>query len=117
MNEKIKPMGKQDPCICGSKKAWGQCCGQQLNDKEVFTVHVPLTGEQAIRFFLASLSTGDMYKDDAGDVVVFTNRAQALSLNEKVMDQGFMLVGMGESKWKLFQAEISNHVVITDAVA
>lgn len=112
----VKEMKAGDPCVCGSTKSWKSCCGQQLVDKETFAGFVSLTGKQSVRFFLGNMLTDDTFTDDADNVLVFTNRAQALACNERMNGQ-YQVIGMSEEKWILFQKDIPKHLVISDAVA
>lgn len=112
----MRMMKSEDSCICGSKKRWGSCCGQQLREKDTNALFVSFSGKQAVRFFLGNLVNNDTFTDEDGNVIVFTNRAQAMACNES-LKSAFQVVGMAEDKWAAFQRDIPNHTVITDAVA
>jgi hypothetical protein len=116
MEGKMKKMKSEDLCICSSKKRWGSCCGQQLREKEANALFVSFSGKQAVRFFLGNMFNNDTFTDDEGNVIVFTNRAQAIACNES-LKSAFQVVGMAEEKWTAFQRDVPNHMVISDAVA
>lgn len=116
LESKIKMMKATDPCVCGSGKGWKSCCGVYLAKSETVIGRIDITGKTPVRFFLADVATQQAHGDEAGNVLVFTNRAQALGLNERLKN-AFQIVGMGQDKWELFQRDIPNHVVVTDAVA
>jgi hypothetical protein len=116
MTERVRKMKASDACICGSRKEWGKCCGSLLKNKEGLVGRVRFTNEEPVRFFLGNMRTNDAYADEDGNVLVFINRAQAMALNEALND-AFQIVGMGETKWQLFQKDVPNHLVISDAQA
>lgn len=116
MEPKIKTMKAEDPCICGSGRGWKKCCGAYLAKSECEVVRIDVTGTGPVRFFLGDVRTSEGYTGDGGDVLVFTSRAQALSLNERLHHR-FQIVGMGQENWERFQREVPNHVVVADAVA
>lgn len=116
MVERVRKMKPTDHCICSSKKEWGKCCGSQRKDKAGYAGRVRVTNEEPIRFFLVNLLTNEAYADEEGNILVFTHRAPALALNETLND-AFQVAGMGAAKWALFQADLPNHLVISDAQA
>jgi hypothetical protein len=109
-------MQKEDPCICGSKKVWKSCCGQQLQKKETHAFFVSITGQASTHYFLGNMFMDGVFTDGEGSVLVFTNRAQALACNERLAGK-YVVIGMSEEKWRLFQRDFPKHLVISDAVA
>jgi SEC-C motif len=116
MDVKLKRMTANTPCFCGSKLGWKACCGKYSKEEEGFGARIDVTGVVPIRFFLGSLLDNNAYTDDDGTVLVFTNRSQALVLNA-TLGHKYQIIGMGADKWKLFQRDIPNHMVISDALA
>jgi len=116
VESKIKRMTATDPCICKSGLAWKKCCGRYLDNTNGVAGTYSVTGKEPVRFFLADLPTNEAYTDHDGTVLIFTNRAQALGLNERLRHK-YQIIGMAEEKWAQFQKDVPNHLVISDAVA
>ena len=115
LENKIVKMTANSPCDCKSGKTWKQCCGQHLENPEGYTANVRVAPGTAVRWFLGNMAQNDIHRDELGRPVVFTSRAQAIGLAEKIGT--VQILGMSESKWALFQKDFPNHVVISDAVA
>jgi hypothetical protein len=116
MEQMVRKMKADDKCICDSGKTWKQCCGQLMDDPEVYSGHIQLSEEKPIRFFLGDLRNNTMHTDDEGRPIVFTSRGPALALNQR-LGHKYQILGMGDSKWALFQADFPNLLLILDAAA
>ncbi len=113
---KIKEMKATDLCVCGSGRTWKQCCGMYLEKPNCLVGMVKISEGTTVRFFLANLATDEAYEDEEGSVLVFTNQAQAISLNAR-LGHKYQIVGMTQTTWERFQREVPEFTVVTDAVA
>ena len=116
MTPKINNTTATSPCPCKSGKEFKQCCGKYMQDPNCRIALHSLTGETPVRFILAVVSTGETHADEAGSIMVFTDRAQALGLNQQ-LHYKYSLIGMSERSWKLFQAEVPDFQVISAIMA
>jgi hypothetical protein len=114
MDPKIQRMTATTSCVCGSGDEWKRCCGKYLKNPNGALAAFSITGKPTIRFFLADLPTNQVHEED-GVILVFTNRAQALQVNERLQHK-YQICGMSAERWAMFQKAIPNHVVISDAV-
>jgi hypothetical protein len=65
---------------------------------------VKVTNVETHHFFVVNGQTFLPLRNAEGDILVFKNRGFAADYAEKVWDN-FVVVGMGDEKWALFQKE------------
>lgn len=103
----LKKTGRNDPCICGSGIKFKRCCAKDTPTAEIFSTNcISVTGEDCHHFFVSNASFSETIKDDKGCTLIWDTREAATSFAWR--DQSFMpfaVVGMGDEKWTLFQAE------------
>jgi hypothetical protein len=112
----IKKMTADSPCDCNSGKTWKQCCGKYLDNPDVYSATVRTAPGTPVRWFLADLVKEDIHRDGEGRPLVFTDRAQAFALGQRI-GSTFLVVGMSEEKWALFQNDFPTAFEVSDAVA
>lgn len=116
--------GKDSPCFCGSSKTYGTCCGATLGNGEGVLVKLNEEDSASVKFIpmkspskIVPEASFDMLRDDQNRILVYSSRddawkaIQALGLNVGEYSVG----GMSEEKWKEFQINFPDHVLMTEA--
>jgi len=80
---KSEPMTPTTPCLCGSGKAFGGCCGALRDVKDCTVVTFKSTKKEVAHFIVCNPFTEDLFVDENGKVPVFATRAQAFQIAEK----------------------------------
>jgi hypothetical protein len=122
---------RNERCPCGSGKKFKRCCGQLLNTTERYymTPRYRLTDADTHHFFVmdmphaaAGLDDGNPLRNQYGKILVFLSRAAAIAFGQSLgrPKAVYVTIGMGDEKWKLFQAEneyaiVNEHGVVQDA--
>lgn len=69
--------------------------------------HIKATDATPVRFFVADPLIGAVFRTPEGFVRVYTNRSQAdAEARREFRCSPFLVIGMGEEKWKRFQREM-----------
>lgn len=103
-------IGREDPCFCRSGRKLKDCCAAL--SRAPFHAFVRVTNVKTHHFFVVEHATGEMLRDAEGAILVWTDRSVAMAMGETLWPNRTVgVVGMGDEKWALFQAE-ERHVVI-----
>jgi hypothetical protein len=110
---KIRKIRANRPCLCGSWKTWGECCGKDLEKPVYTTSPIKRTNNPTHHFFIVNETMTEAVKDD-GKILVWTNRDKALAWGHRNKERCFKtfgVIGMGDEKWVMFQMENEFRIV------
>lgn len=104
-------IAREDPCPCASGNTWGACCG--VLSTAPIHAFARVTNNPTHHFFAVDATSGAPLCDGSGAVYVWTNRALAMQIGEarRRGRNAVAVIGMGDEKWALFQAEV-RHVLV-----
>lgn len=99
---------RNDPCPCNSGKKFKSCCGRGVKNDRFMSDVVPISGNVTHHYFIVD-EDFEPVRDFDGKIFVFTSRPFAMAWGHAntplPCPESFGVVGMGDEKWAMFQAE------------
>lgn len=127
---KVTRFEATDPCICGSKRPYGRCCGTNFKNPGTtggFTAVVRMEGAStgprthfavAKSIFDPSIAIDDIfYKNEEGLVLIFTEEMQAWQLQQRLIASAgntlaFGVARMSDDKFSNFAKDFEGKYIL-----